>query len=199
MKKTALLVSAGVSAAAIYWLATFSRALVEKAAYTVKRRECPFELRDYPALSVATAAMREGEQDRAFQRLFRFISGGNTRGEKIAMTVPVFIDRDIEPGRMSFVMPQGTRERSVPQPADDAVTLEQRPAERVAVYRYSGRTTKANEQKALHALREWMRANDLEEVGAPTVAYYDAPFLPPPLRRNEVMLRVTRAAFQDVG
>ena len=35
-----------------------------------------------------------------------------------------------------------------------------------------------------------VQAKGLEAVGAPIVAYYDAPFLPPMLRRNEVMLRL---------
>lgn len=190
MKKTILLIAAGAVGAAAYWMFSVSRASVEKAGYTIKRREGPFEVRDYPALSVASAPMGEGEQDRAFGRLFRFISQGNERNEKIAMTAPVFFDRDAEPGKMSFVMPQETRERGVPRPADEAVTLEQRPPARVAVYRYSGRTAAENEQRALRALREWMQARGMEAVGAAIFAYYDAPFLPSILRRNEVMLRL---------
>jgi SOUL heme-binding protein len=192
MKKAILWVTAGAAGAAVYGLASVSRAFLEKASYTVERKEGPFEVRDYPALSVASAPMREGERDSAFRRLFRFISRSNERGEKIAMTAPVFIDRGTDQGKMSFVMPRETRERSVPRPADKAVTLEQRPPERVAVYRYSGKTSEENEQRALRALRDWMQSNGLIVAGTPIVAYYDAPFLPPLLRRNEVMLRVKR-------
>lgn len=89
-------------------------------------------------------------------------------------------------------MPRATRERGVPRPADDGVTLGERPPERVAVYRYSGRTSEVNEQRAAGALGEWMREQGLEESGAPFFAYYDAPYLPSLLRRNEVMLRLKR-------
>lgn len=194
MRKGILWASAAATGVTAYWLATSSRAFIEKAGYNVLRTDGPFEVRDYPALCVASAAMPEGEPDGAFRRLFRFISRGNARGEKIAMTAPVFIDRAPEPGKMSFVMPREMPARSVPQPTDDGVTLGQRPAERVAVYRYPGRSSAANERKALQALREWMRANGIEEAGAPVAAYYDAPFLPPLLRRNEMMLRVKPAA-----
>lgn len=190
----ALLAAAGAVGAALYWLATRSRAAVEKVTYAVRRKDGRFEVREYPALTVANARVREGGRERAFRRLFNFIDRGNTGREKIAMTAPVLIERDGEESSMSFVMPGATRERSVPTPTDYAVTLAERPPERVAVYRFPGRPTEGNEQKGLGALREWMRDRGLEAVGRPMVAYYDAPWLPPPLRRNEVMLRIRDVA-----
>jgi hypothetical protein len=188
------LLAASAIGAAVYWLATRSRAAVEKVTYSVKRRDGRFEVREYPPLTVASARVREGGRERAFRRLFAFIDRGNTGREKIAMTAPVLIERDGEESRMSFVMPGETRTRSVPAPTDYAVSLGDRPPERVAVYRFPGRPTEDNERRGLGELREWMQARGLEAVGRPIVAYYDAPWLPPPLRRNEVMLRIRDVA-----
>ena len=35
-----------------------------------------------------------------------------------------------------------------------------------------------------------MKTENLEADGEPTIAYYDAPFIASPLRRNEAMFRV---------
>jgi hypothetical protein len=48
----------------------------------------------------------------------------------------------------------------------------------------------AAEQGAIEELRAWMRVRNLQPEGEPIIAYYDAPFIPGPLRRNEAMLRV---------
>ena len=190
MRKAVLLLAVGAAGAAAYWLAGASRAFVEKAAYKVVERDGPFEVRDYPALEVASAPVEGDGGDRAFGRLFRFISGDNGRREKISMTAPVFMDRRDGRGEMSFVMPAGARQSGVPEPSDALVRISERPPQRVAVYRFGGWGTERNEREGLKALREWMRARGLEGVGAPVAAYYDAPFIPPPFRRNEVMLRL---------
>ena len=190
MRKTVLLLAVGTAGAALYWLAGASRAFVEKAEYTVVQKDGPFEVRDYPALEVASAPVEGDGGDRAFGRLFRFISGGNARQEKISMTAPVFMDRRDGRGEMSFVMPAGTRRKGAPEPTDASVRIGERPAQRVAVYRFGGWGTERNEREGLAALREWMGARGLGAAGAPVAAYYDAPFIPPPFRRNEVMLRV---------
>lgn len=45
-------------------------------------------MRDYPARVVAETDDSKGGQV-AFPRLFRYITGNNTTGEKISMTAPV--------------------------------------------------------------------------------------------------------------
>ena len=70
------------------------------------------------------------------------------------------------------------------------MTLEERPAQRVAVYRFSGGTCAEHEREAVAKLRAWIMSEGLQSFGEPTIAYYDAPFIPGFLRRNEAMLRV---------
>jgi hypothetical protein len=168
-----------------------SRADAERTPYTIRRREGRFEVREYPALPLATTSLDADRDDAAFRRLLRFTDRGNARRERIPMTTPVLIDRQgAGPGTMSFVMPERLRAEGPPAPADDQVRLETRPAQQVAVYRYTGRTRERFERDAIGRLRAWVRTQGLAATGDPVVAYYDAPVVLPFLRRNEVMLAV---------
>jgi SOUL heme-binding protein len=191
MKPNYLLVALGVCLTAVaWWIYKRSRFDAEPTPYIVLRRDKAFELRRYPSLPVATTPIR-GDNDEAFMRLFRFIDRGNETAEKIAMTTPVFFDG--QPGaqeKMSFVMSQKTASAGVPAPSAATVTLEERPTQRVAVYRFSGGTCAEREREAVARLRAWIISEGLESFGEPTIAYYDAPFIPGFLRRNEAMLRV---------
>jgi hypothetical protein len=184
----ALLLLAVLGTAA-YWLLTTSRAFTEKARYALRRKDGPFELRDYPPLAVATVEMN-GTDDDSFMRLFRFIDRGNARGEKIAMTTPVLLAGGSAGSQMSFVLPEKTRASGAPQPSDGAVVLGKRPAERVAVYRFSGGTSLERERAAVEKLRAWLHEQGLTAAGEPVIGYYDAPFIPGILRRNEAILRL---------
>ena len=174
-----------------YFFLKASRFGAESIPYTVRYRDGAFELRDYPSLAVARTAMRGASADPSFGELFRFITGANQREEKIAMTTPVLIEGPI--GRqttMSFGMPAETRRRGIPQPGSDRVELSEEPPAQIATFRFSGPTRESAERTALKELRAWMQTHGLEAVGEPIIAYYDAPFIPGPLRRNEAMLRV---------
>jgi hypothetical protein len=102
------------------------------------------------------------------------------------MTTPVFIGDD----QMSFVIPREVDRNGVPDPAHESVLIESRPAVRVAAYRFSGVADETLRGKALHKLEAWMARQQLTAHGDPTFAYYDAPFIPGPFRRNEVLLQV---------
>ncbi len=192
MRPNYLLIALGVSLTAIaWWIFKRSRFDAEPTPYLVLRRDRAFEVRRYPSLPVATTPIR-GDNDEAFMRLFRFIDRGNETSEKIAMTTPVFFDG--QPGeqeKMTFVLPQKTAAYAgVPAPSAATVTLEERSTRRVAVYRFSGGTCAEREREAVAKLRAWLMAEGLQSFGDPTIAYYDSPFIPGFLRRNEAMLRV---------
>ena len=163
-------------------------AVPETAPYTASDKDGDYELREYPALTVATTVAKE-ERDGAFMRLFRYIQGDNEKAQKIEMTTPVFMDRGEAGTAMSFVMPEAAR-KETPAPKGDAVKLSQRAAAKVAVLRFVGRQTKANEDAALEKLRVWMKAKGVAEAGNPSFAYYDPPWILGPWRRNEVLVQV---------
>jgi hypothetical protein len=64
------------------------RAGYESAPYKVVRSDGQFELRDYPVLTVVETPMARDSNGSggSFNRLFRFITGGNEANQKISMT-----------------------------------------------------------------------------------------------------------------
>jgi hypothetical protein len=154
--------------------------------YQVLTQDGKFEIREYPVLRVVRTAAGDGD----FMRLFRYISGGNEAEQKIAMTAPVLMKHEGPNKGMSFIVPRDVAAANVPAPKDSAVMTDSLPAGRFAVYRYSGGRNEANEQEALGKLRAWIDKRRLEVEGDPMFGYYDPPWIPTFLRRNEVMLRV---------
>lgn len=169
-----------------------TRAGYESAPYTVVQSEGNFEIRDYPALTVAETPMATDgpEEDGSFTRLFGFITGKNGARQNIAMTTPVFMDGSASNRTMAFVMPANLKPGSAPSPTDGAVTVRERPAGRYAVLRFHGARSAHQEAAALAELEAWLAQQGRKPAGMPVYAYFDPPWTPPALRRNEVMLEV---------
>lgn len=172
------------------------RAGYESAPYQAVRSAGQFEVRDYPALTVVETPMKAGRngEDGSFGRLFRFITGGNDAQHRIAMTTPVFISGDATNATMAFVMPAKMKTTDVPKPNDAQVRVRKLPAGSFAVLRFSGGRNAANEAEALANLRAWIKTEGLKEFSPPVFAYFDPPWTPAFLRRNEVMLRTEATA-----
>ena len=166
-----------------------TRAGYESAPYTVVRADGRFEVRDYPALTVVETSTARTNADGSFGRLFGFITGRNEAKQKIAMTTPVFMSGGSSNRTMAFVMPATIKSGTVPRPADDSLTLRELPAGRFAVLRFSGGRNARAEEAALERLKAWMSAQALREASPPVYGYFDPPWTPGFLRRNEVMLR----------
>jgi hypothetical protein len=67
---------------------------------------------------------------------------------------------------------------------------EPQPTQRLVAYRYSSWPAPDREATAIQNLRDWAGAHGYPVEGRPVVAYYDADWTPPILRRNEVLLRL---------
>ncbi len=166
-----------------------SRASTETPDYRVTRTDGAFELRVYPALRLAKTGMAS-DMDGSFMRLFGYITGKNERSESIAMTTPVIIDRKAGEGSMSFIVPKATLDKGVPQPKSEQVRIDDLAAGTFAVHRFKGTSRGKDEKAALEALKAWCQAQKIEVQGEPLFAYYDPPWTPAFMCRNEVLLRV---------
>lgn len=178
-----------IAVAAFAFVST-SRAATETPDYKVVRKDGDVEIRDYPALTIATVPMSDGEMDRSFSQLFWYITGSNEHSEKIEMTAPVIIDSEKGARTMSFIMPKQTVQSGVPKPSGKSVTLGRIEPARFAVLRFPGGRTPENEARAIEALKAWLEARKIPGKGEPLFAYYDPPWMPVPFRRNEVMIRI---------
>ena len=139
------------------------------------------------AMTLASTPMEDGRGNSSFGRLFRFIAGHNAKGGKIPMTAPVLIDSSPNRRAMSFIMPESVVSEGVPSPSEDGVRLVRFEPRRIAALRFEGARTGENEKRAVEKLTRWLDARGLARKGEPVFAYYDPPWTPPFLRRNEVL------------
>ena len=181
---------------------------IEKAKYTVIKKEGDIEIRKYEPYIVAET-FSSGELKEAgnegFRRLFDYISGNNTQKQsipmttpveqaagpaKIAMTAPVTQEKRGTSWRITFLMPAKYSIDSLPEPKDERVKLVQEPARVVAAVRYSGTWSKEGYEENKALLEEYILKNGFSQAGSPVWARYDPPFMPWFLRRNEVLIPV---------
>lgn len=181
---------------------------IEEAKYTVSMKQDKLEIREYAPSIVAEVIVKDDFEDasgKAFRKLFNYISGDNTGRSKIAMTAPVAQkpepekiamtspvgQRKSEQGwAVSFMMPDFYTMESIPLPDDPSVTLREVPAHRAAAIRYSGTWSEKAYRNQLALLLDWIEAENLEAVGEPVWARYNAPFTPWFLRRNEILIPI---------
>jgi DNA gyrase inhibitor GyrI len=211
--KLALIIIGAVALVGILGMLVFVYVIqnVEKPDYQVVLEDGDFELRDYPPLVVAQVSgsgSRQQSLSQGFGPLARYIFAKERGGERIAMTAPVqqravatdekiamtapVTQRAAGDGRWSvqFIMPAEYQLEDLPAPGNAEVRLEQVPARRLAAVRFSGRTNDQSIAAQQQRLRDWMSTRDLEPRGEPIYAYYNDPFTPGPLRRNEVLFEV---------
>ena len=171
-----------------------ARSAYESAEYTVLESDSSFETREYPDLMMATTNMQFEAQgdDGSFMRLFRYISGANSNEQKVAMTIPVFMESEshADQGQMGFVIPRGVTEQRVPEPSNENVQIRRRLGGRFAVVRFSGQTSRKSFAKAEEELRNWMNKKGLNGGSDAEYAGYDPPWTPGPFRRNEILIRL---------
>lgn len=179
----------GAAALAFY----LNERTAEKTRYTTEQEDGAFSVRRYPALLIAETQApgeRKAALNEGFDRLAAFIFAKERPGSDrrpIAMTAPVLSDAVGDAWRTRFVMPRGFTEISLPRPAA-GVRIDTLPARRVAAVRFAGTATDKQVARAEQRLRDWLAARDLEPAGAAEYAFYNSPFIPGPLRRNEVLL-----------
>lgn len=169
--------------------------------YTVVQSSEPFEVRDYPPLAVVRTAMEDGTSG-GFGKLFDYISGANTRSDKIAMTAPVLrtggekiamtapVLQTGQGGDMIFVLPDPMTAETAPTPTDPAVSLDTIPARRVAVITFSGSLGDEAVAENREKLLAWMATRGLTQTGPAESAGYNPPWTVPALRRNEVLIPI---------
>ncbi len=192
-------IAAGIGIAAIGAAAVYAQYRnTEEPEFALVRAEGEYELRDYPALVVAEVTS-SGDRQRAsgasFRRLAAYIFAQDRPqgGESIAMTAPV-LQQETEDGRwqMRFVMPaKYSLETLPPAPAD--ISLAEVPARRMAAVRFAGNGGAADLATREAQLRAWLLGQGIVPEGEAEFAFYDAPMVPGPLRRNEVLIPVAAA------
>jgi hypothetical protein len=185
---------------------------IEEPRYTVTQSYGDIELRDYSPYLVAETVVKgdfDSAGDEGFRRLFRYIAGDNRANaeismtapvaqqpvrEKIAMTVPVAQVPDAAGHRVSFVVPSKYNMATAPRPLDPRVQVREIAAQRMAVVRFSGFWTDRRYREEQARLLAFLAERGLKAAGEPQVARYNAPYVPPFLRRNEILIPLASGA-----
>ena len=185
---------------------------IEKPAYEVVLSDGDFEVRQYAPMIVAEvthSGKRRDAQGASFRRLAAYIFGDDrpNGGEEIAMTAPVMTERveenekiamtapvlleetGTDTWRTRFVMPSKYTMETLPTPPSD-ITLSEIPGRRMAAIRFSGNASDADLIVMERRLMDWIETQDLSPVSDPQYAFYDAPMIPGPLRRNEILVEL---------
>ena len=177
------------------------------------------QIRLYPSHTRAQITLPQMEFDQfrtlAFERLSSFIFGHNETGEKIPMTAPVLIQRtwEIEELRsspssifqdpmrpqfgqwtMSFILPHKKNPGNTPAPKDCDIRIVDIEPRMIAALEYSGNNTKHRIDHYEKEFQFWLKRHpDVTAFGEWIIAQYDAPFVIPALKRNELQVELVGA------
>lgn len=174
----------------------------EEPDHTVVLDDGDFQIRDYPALTIAEVTVRAPRNDAGnagFRKLAGYIFGGNAGKQKFAMTAPVIEaraegadakGREREAWTIRFVMPSGSSLASMPKPYDPDVRLYEAPAARYGVLRFSGYAGDDSTGSKTHELEAILERRGLHPAGPALIAQYNPPWTPGFWRRNEIMIPI---------
>jgi len=190
----------------------FSVRSIEQPPYELLSEKDGIEVRQYDSYIVAETTLEAGYREglnSGFMVVADYIFGNNTKqtdiamtapvisedspavSEEIAMTTPVFSEEEGEKKRtIGFVMPSKYTAETLPKPNNDAVTIREVPAQKVAVLRFSGWATEAKVERYRATFLEKLQEQGFEVSGKPRLAQYNPPWTPPFMRRNEFMIDV---------
>ncbi|MEM8636231.1 MAG: heme-binding protein [Pseudomonadota bacterium] len=170
-----------------------------------------FQIRSYQPAIVAEVEVT-GDMRRAgnsgFRPLADFIFGNNTAQSDIEMTAPVTrqpasqkiemtapvtrVESADDVWTVTFFMPNEWTMETLPQPNNPEIKIREIPSEMIATIRFSGRGRERTHAEKQVLLEAWITEQGYRAVGPARYAGYNAPFVPGPLRRNEVMIPVER-------
>ena len=169
----------------------------EEPAYTVvDSLGAGVEVRDYAPMLVAEVVVAADSFERAgslgFQPLADYIFGNNTKRERIGMTAPVTQSGTPQGWVVGFVMPARYTADTLPPPRDPRIRIVGVPARQVAAIRFSGRWNTIRYAENLRVLEREVAKAGWMATAEPQAAQYNAPWVPGPMRRNEILLPVRR-------
>jgi hypothetical protein len=145
------------------------------------------EIRRYPEHTIAEVVV-DGDFDdagnRGFRPLFGYIQG------QIAMTAPVVQTPGDEGHSVAFVMPEGRDLDTLPAPTDSRVHLRTVAEQLAAALKFSGWGNASDLDKRGRQLLESLADSPWRPIGVVRLARFNAPFIPPFLRHNEVVVDV---------
>ena len=177
-----------------------TQAVYEEPSYTVLHHFEDIEVRRYKSSIIAEVVVegtREESSYKGFRILADFISGKNiskdqNTSSKIQMTRPVLQTKQKNKWRVSFFMPDQWTLQSLPQPKNKNISIKKVNQRTISAIRFSGRWTDKNFHQHQKKLLDYLAKNKYKRIKGPLFAYYNSPFVPWFMRRNEVMYVISK-------
>ena len=111
--------------------------------------------------------------------------------EKMAMTVPVSQQQEADgKWNVRFYMSEDYTLENLPKPNNEAVKLREIAGHDAAVIQFSGSSNASNMMEHKKLLENYLETQNIATGGTAIYAYYNHPFTPWFLKRNEVMLKL---------
>ncbi|QTN19196.1 heme-binding protein [Brevundimonas sp. AJA228-03] len=213
MRKTLMAIGAALVTTACSTVGV--RSGTEEPAYQTLAPAGDLEIRLYGeriAAQTVVTGTSDAARNQGFRRLAGYIFGGNARRASIAMTAPVAQSGGRSAGSQTiamtapvaqtpsgpdrwtvqFFMPAAYTMDQLPVPDDPTVELVVVPAETYAVVRFSGVGSVRAVETHKAGLMAGLSGSGWVARDEPVVWFYDPPWTLPPMRRNEVAVRVER-------
>ena len=171
---------------------------IEKPDYKVVKKYNNFELRDYGSIVIATTSLERNysrSNSVGFQKVASYIFGGNDKNMKIAMTAPVmtsFHSSKNKEQEISFVMPKKHNLDTLPAPTRDDVIIKEKELGLVAAISFGGWATEERAEKFIKKLELLIKKENLIKFNEIIVAQYNAPWVIPPFRKNEILIPIKK-------
>ena len=168
---------------------------LETPKYALIVREDGFEIREYQSMIIATTRVQNDYRNATstgFRRIANYIFGGNSTGMSIEMTAPVISnvpDAD-DIYDIQFVMPSEHSLEDLPQPNTEYVSIKEVNLGKTAVLRFGGWATRERASYYKDKLSGLMTIKGYEPNGVFMVAQYNSPWVLPPFRKNEIIVRI---------
>lgn len=177
----------------------------EEPEYDVVEQFDDVEIRRYGdgvLAEVSVEANRDDATEEAFRILVKYIGGDNEAEQKISMTAPVvqrarreatddgFDEAALGRPRtwtVAFFLPSAFALDETPAPSDERIALTRFEGGTMAAIRFSGFWSDENFAEHARELKTFLTERGYEISGGPVFAYYDPPFMPWFMRRNEVL------------
>jgi len=198
---------------ALWSIGGFIGSRVEQADYTVVKTMNGYEIREYPARIVAQTTVQGSYREsmsNGFRIVAGYIFGGNTKRESIAMTAPVVAQKgegsqaseriamtapvvataEGDSQVISFGMPRSYTLETLPKPNDPRVNIVMIPAKKYAVVRFSWYRSDARAKSMQEKLLSALARDGIAAEGSTAYAGYNAPWTPPWMTRNEVLVEI---------
>lgn len=172
---------------------TMSKIKTETQIYKVLQVDNSFEIRYYPpAILAKISTQATSYRDlgySGFGKLAKFIFGGNSKKEQIAMTSPVHMEIGATKATMAFVMPDHLKLEDIPTPNNGEIRIETSEPEYIAAIQFSGFASARRIEKYKLLLEKMIEQKGLSYYGNFRFLGYNPPYQ---LfgRRNEIIISV---------